>query len=186
MTEPVDLRELLIPVDVVKAVPVETYEIPSYEVDIEGQDDPLVVPARTMITPVVANLPDALKMGTGTWRVEAVIGTLWGAVWQILNGQHLTAVGRVTITSGIYEPAQTAELAVLWDEAPAAIPAGGAVIVYPAVAWMGRTTARIKPGTMSATGCTIVMTAIDDVTPSSSSPITYEVQAPYDYYPPAP
>lgn len=186
MTEPVDLRELLIPVDVVKAAPVETYEIPSYEVDIEDQVEPLVVPARVMIGPVVASLHAALKNPDGSWRNEAVIGTLWGAVWQILHAEHLTAVGRVTITSGIYETGETTEFAVLWDETPATTPAGGAVIVYSAVAWMGRTTARVKPGTMSATGCTIVMTAIDDVTPSSSSPITYEVQAPYDYYPPAP
>lgn len=198
----VDARTVFDPIAAVRASRAWSYRYSAekFRTPPPTEDDPNPAPvpveAPTRIGVLAEELPGVLVAQSTDGRGGTVasvdlgswIGMLHGAVWQILNREEHVAVGRVTVSSS--EPREpwsagtTHEVTVAWDAPPLAVPDSGAVIVYAAAPWLGRTTAKIVPGSVTAAGCTITVTVLATVAPSTAQPITYEVQAPYDYFPP--
>lgn len=182
-----DLRSLFSAIAVIRDNAPTVTVIPASTTTDPASGDTIDVPAQTIITPPTGDLPAELCSPDGTTvDISAAVGALWGAVWQLQNAERHTAVGRITLTSGVYLTGDTVDLDITWDDTPLATPQDGLVVVMPALAWLGRTTARVKPGTTTDTGCTITVSVLASVTPTSGSPITYEAQASYQYFPEAP
>jgi len=191
-----DIREIGSVLDTIalfKAVPSKAW---SYTADANQtppatpdnpNPDPVIVTPPVRFGPIAEDLPAVLRTGIGPDAgidLAKMGGATWDVVHRILNRQQRVAVGRTTVTTGVWLAGSTREITVAWDEKPLATPAAGAVMVYAAIAWLGKTTATVKPGSITSTGCTLVVKALAAVTPVVANPITYEVQAAYDYFPP--
>ncbi len=112
------------------------------------------------------------------------VALLHQGVVQIADQEIRTVAGRAALPNGTYQSGAVREVAVTWDETPLEIPTGGIVTVYAAIAWLGKTTARIVPGSITATGCTVEVRALAVVVPNAANPITVEAQALYLHAPP--
>lgn len=170
-----------------ETVPERTYQPPPTAGDPDPA--PVTLPAQTRLATTLDALPDILKPG-GNLDLAAAVAVLW----QLEHSRELRAVtGHVTLTAtpptipvGTWANGMTAELPVTWDEQPPVTPTTGIVVVEAGVAWLGRTAARVKPGSITPTGCVVLATAVGivPVTPSTGQPINYSVQGLYLFTPP--
>lgn len=109
--------------------------------------------------------PDAIAIDVGS-----TLGTVWGAVNQLLNMQIVSTTAVAVLQRGMLGPGgvfgagQTAEVAVTWDSTPPAAPTGGLAQLNSSFVWAGKVTAWIKVGTTTAEGCTVVFKNISDST----------------------
>ncbi len=154
--------------------------------------EPVQVEAPERVGVLVEELPEVLQVpipqpdGTVSLGTDLAsqLGVMWGALGQIQDQEIRTVAGRAALPNGTYLPGVVTEVAVVWDETPLEVPTGGIVTVYAAIAWLGKTTARIVPGSITATGCTVEVRALAAVVPSAANPITVEAQALFLYAPP--
>lgn len=184
-----DLRSILDPLAAVVAARPRWRIIPGITYVPDGTEadptpEPVTEPERTELYTAPADLPHEVA-ADGTVDLVAQVALLQAAVAQLhADVQIRTVSGRATLTSGIHQARQTFELPVLWDEAPLRVPTGGLVSMQPAIAWLGRTTAHVKPGSLSAKGCTVIVSVLSTVVPTVATPITYEVSGIYFFVPP--
>lgn len=192
-----DLRGLLDPIAAILAARPKWRELPetSYTPPAtpeEPDPEPIVTPARTELYVDPADLPDEAT-GMGGVDLGAQLALLQSMVAWLWSSQQIRqVVGRVTLTAippgtaPTWAAGETADLAVMWDSAPLIVPADADVEVDAAVAWAGKTTGVVKPGSITSTGCTITVKNISGsvVVPVSAQPITYIVRGLYLYLPP--
>lgn len=177
-----DVRALLDPLAVIREARARKFRY--------RDDDPDTVPPRVGVLAeelpdvLVTDAPDAAGGPTASIDLGSQIGVLWGAIGQILDQEIRSVAGRTSVPNGPMLAGREVELPIEWDETPLEVPTGGIVTVQSAIAWLGRVTARIKPGSITADGCTVVVRALAAVSPNSGSPITVEAQALYVWVPP--
>lgn len=193
-----DLRAILDPLATIRAARARkfvytaetTYTPPATEQDPDPT--PVDVEAPTRIGLLAEELPPELTFempeaaggAVASLSIPATVGLLWGALGQMQDQEIRSVAGRVAVPNGAMLAGATVDLSVAWDEAPLEVPTGGVVTVYAAIAWLGRTTALIVPGSITATGCTVRVRALAAVSPSAGNPITVEATALYLYAPP--
>lgn len=146
--------------------------------------DPIPIPGDTRLVLDLAALPAVMKSADGAGlRMSAAVAVLW----RLLHSLEIRSVsGSVTLTSTppgfpAWGNGQTAELPVTWAAPPPTVPTGAVVGVQAGIAWLGRTSARVKPGSITATGCVVLATAVGStaVVPADNQPIIYTVQGLY-------
>lgn len=194
-----DARLFLDPLEVIRNARSKswnyTFEMWQTPLPTPDNPDPEPVPVESppvRFGPVAEDLPGVLiesVPGPNGTRVPGInlasqIGVMWGALGQIQDQEIRSVAGRVAVPNGTYMANQVVELPVLWDETPLEVPTGGVVSIHSAIAWLGKTTAKIKPGSLTETGCTVVVRALAPVVPTNGNPITVEAQALYLYTPP--
>jgi hypothetical protein len=165
-----------------RTIPAATYSPPP------TTDNPnpasYTVPAREVVEVDPATLPPEVVNSDGRVSLTQQVAMLWGAVGQVPEQEIRTVAGRVTMNSGSYQAGATQDLSVTWDQAPLRSPTGGVVAVQAAVAWLGRVTAVVVPGTLTTAGCTVRARFLGTVAPTSGSPVTVEAQGMYLWTPP--
>lgn len=187
-----DLRALLNPIAAILAarpryreVPESIYQPPS--IDGGSPPEPVIRPAHTELYVDPADLPaevvgadgEGVSLGGQLALVQSMLAWVWGEM------QIRAAVGRVTLTSGgPFLAGQERDFNITWDEPPLKTPTGGVVTVHAGVAWMGKVTAVIVPGTLTVTGCTVRAAFLNTVVPSGGQPVTLEPQGLYLWVPP--
>lgn len=123
--------------------------------------DPVVVPEQLVIRPDLSTLPDELVSPDGQPVIPAIVAWLWAATQQREAQQLRVATGRTVVNSGpVRAVGSTFDVPVLFDEPAAVAPSGGWVQQTQPLALLGMSTARIKPGTLTTTGCTVEVKAI--------------------------
>lgn len=185
-----DLRWLLDPLAVLRAarpkwrtveeqtvIPEATPEVPDPE--------PIVTPEYTEVYVDAEDLPEEIapedEVGVS---LGAKIALVAGALAQQTDKSALVAVGRVTRTSGLLLPGGTVNLSVTFDTEALAVPESGWVQIQASIAWLGKTYAVVVPGSITSTGCTVRVTALDTVVFTPSDFVTYEAVCLYTYAPP--
>lgn len=186
MTEPFEID----PADVVQSAAVQFEVLPDEVREPDWtpenpQTEPFTIPGDVRLSLNLADLPDVLKSQDGSGlRISSTVAVLW----QLLHSLEIRSVaGHVAVTStpgGSWLAGETKEFAVAWDETPPQVPTGAVVGIDASVSWGGRTTARVKSGSITATGCVVQAKALFAVAPDSGQPITYHVQGLYLYTPP--
>jgi hypothetical protein len=183
------------PYATVRAAGIEVEVVPEVTIQPDPTPEvpnpqPIVVPEAVRFRPNLAALPDVLKTpdGTGFDLTTAV-----AMLWQVFHSLEIrTVAGYVTLTSvpggigGTVWPAgQTLELPIIWDMSPPQVPTGAVVTTEAGVAWMGKTTARVKPGSITQAGCVVQASVVGvaSVTPNGGQPITYTATALYLHTP---
>lgn len=189
MSTPEDARSVIDHLASIRAVRARAVDIPAKvfqppPTDVDPAPAPVVTPARTEVALLPAELPAALLGPTAGRDLGAEIANLWGAISQLENAVPRTVAGRHTLTSGSWLGGVSFDLAVVWDAAALAVPTAVSSIVYASLTSIGRTTAKVKAGSVGLTGCTVTVTTLTTVLASSDNPITYEVQGSYQYVPP--
>lgn len=187
MTSPIDPRAI------VRAARARVRTIPGWTTTPPAtpeipDPEPIEVPGRIVIGPSGDDIPDVLKSADGQFNIGAGLGLLWA----LLQSMEIrSVVGRVTltakpVTTPVWSAGQSVELPMTWDQVPPETPTGVLVSVEAGVAWMGKTTASVQDGSVTLTGCRIVVTNIGSsaVVPSASQPITYTAQALFLHTPP--
>ncbi|QJY46648.1 hypothetical protein [Pseudonocardia broussonetiae] len=167
------------------------YTPPPTEADPDPDPVPVADPptrlgvlAEEMPAVLVRDTPDANGGTVASISIPDHLALLHGALNQISDREIRSVAGRTLVPSGPSLAGAVRELAVTWDEEPLEVPTGGITTIYAAIEWLGKTTAQIKPGSLTLTGCTVVVKTLATISPSSGSPITVEAQALYDYVPP--
>lgn len=195
-----DLRSMLDPLATIRAARARRYVriADKWHTPPPTTTDPTPTPVPVPDPPVsvgviAEELPSHLQVTTPSAtgggsevaiNLNEMIGVLWGAVGQIQDQEIRSVAGRAALPNGVYAAGSVTEVAVRWDATPLEVPTGGVVSVYAAIAWLGKVTALIKPGTLTATGCTVQVRALTAVVPSAANPVTVEAQALYLYSPP--
>lgn len=197
-----DARALLDPLRVIAAARARTYKLsrdrwykpPATEEDPDPE--PVEVPEEEVplrVGVIAEELPELLQekitLNDGTRTIGTSLGkqvnTLWGAFGQIQDQEIRSVAGRAELPAGPPRlSGQELDLPVLWDEEPLVVPTGGVVTVQSAVAWLGRVTARIVPGSLTGQGCIVRVRVLNTVSPSAANPILVEAQALYLWTPP--
>lgn len=181
-----DLRSLLAPLAVVagarpryRLVPASSTTPPATPEDPDPE--PIVTPARTEVYTEASELPDAITPD-GVVDLGGQLALLHAAVAQLWADLEIrTVLATRTLTSGVYLAGTTFELNPTWDSAPLRTPTGPVLTINAYVGWMGRTTARVTA--LSDAGCTVLVTVLSTVAPTSSQPLGYEVTGQYFYVP---
>lgn len=181
---------------IIKAASVKVQEIAASSFTPPATPDapdpqPIVIPAITRLSPVMANMPDILKSADGQYY------DLNGAValiWAMLQSMEIRAVtGHVTVSTipggvggTIWAANASFEKTITWDVAAPETPTGVLINAEAGVLSAGKTVATLKPGTATTTGATLTCTNVSggNVVVNSSNPITYNAQALYIYTPP--
>jgi hypothetical protein len=150
--------------------------------------DPITIPGDTRLVLDLAALPAIMKSPDGAGlRMSAAVAVLWRLLHSLEIRSVAGTVTLITTPPGFpaWRDGQTAELPVTWAEAPPTVPTGAVVSVQAGIAWLGRTTARVKPGSVTATGCVVLATAVGStsVVPADNQPIIYSVQGLYLHTP---
>lgn len=185
-----DLRALLDPIAALLAarpryreVPATVYQPPP---DEDGElPPPVTVPARTELYVDPAELPDvvspdgeAISLAAQVALVHSMLAWIWDEMQlRSVAAQHILATGP-------YLTGHVLELDLTWTEPPAATPTSAQVSINAPIAWLGRTTASVKPGSVTALGCTIVVQVLNTISPNPSNPIVYDAQGTYFWVPP--
>lgn len=184
-----DLRARFNPLDWILAARPKWRTIPESTVTPpatpENPDpEPIVTPERTEAYTDPGDLPDEVASGAEL-SLGGQIALVQAALAQQVDKRIRVAIGRRSLTNGVPLLAgATANLTVTFDTEALDVPEPGWVQIQPAIAWMGKTTAIVVPGTVTTEGCTVRVTALDVVVPDSSNPITYEAVCPYLYVEP--
>lgn len=186
-----DLRALLDPIAAVLAarpryrdIPETIYQPPA---DEDGrQPDPVIYPARTELYVDPADLPaaavspngDAVSLGAQLALVQSMLAWVWDEMqFRSVTAQHV-------LDDGPYLAGRTLEVPVTWDETPQKTPTSASVTINAPIAWLGRTSARVNPGSVTVTGATVVVTVHNAISPGDNNPITYDVTGTYFWVPP--
>lgn len=176
------LAAVLASVTRLRTVPAQTFTPPA--TDDDPDPEPYTLPAREVVEVDPDTLPAEVLRGDGRVSLTQQVAMLWGAVGRVPEQEIRTVAGRVALTTGTYLAGATTTLTLTWDEAPLKTPTGGVTAVQAAVAWLGRVTATVVPGTLSATGCTVRVHFLAAVAPSAGQPVTVEAQGMYLWTPP--
>lgn len=181
---------------IIKAASVKVQEVPAGSFTPPATPDvpdpqPIVIPAITRLTPVMANMPDILKSVDGQYY------DLSGAValiWAMLQSMEIrTVTGHVTVSTipggaggTIWAAGDSFDKDITWDVAAPEVPTGVLISAEAGVLTAGKTVATVKPGTATTTGATLTCTNISggNVIVNTNNPITYNAQALYIYTPP--
>lgn len=147
---------------------------------------PVTIPARVQMQPDLARLPDELKSPDGSrLDLAAAIAVLWQTFHSL---QLRSVVGRTLVPPGTYGSGDEIEILVSWDDPPLLAPTaeGPVSVSVGSVAWMGDVRAKIKPGSLSAIGCTVVVTFLGPVVVATAKTtrVVLEATAQYLYTPP--
>lgn len=148
--------------------------------EVAGAED-IEVPARTVLTPDLSGLPEELLGPEGQPAIPAIVAYLWATVQQRSAARVRVAIGRATVTSGTLLVGATLDVAITFDAPALAVPESGWVQQQSAVAWLGRTKATIVEGSITTTGCTVRVTALNTVALSVANPIAFEAITIYAY-----
>ncbi len=164
----------------IRMVPASSYLPIPTEADPDPQ--PVPIPAQKRIVLDPGTLPDRLEIADGQpVDLAALVAVIWGALQQKDAARTRVAVGRTTLASGVYLAGATIDLPITFDIPPLSVPESGWVQLQPAIAWLGRTKAVVKEGSITATGCVVTVTALAAITPTAVNPITYEAVCVYTY-----
>lgn len=109
---------------------------------------------------IAEELPDVLRReitkegGERSYAIDlgSQIGVLWGAFNQVLEQEIVATTGTILYAADHMAPGATVEVPATWDSKPPTTPTGGFVQVhaYGLTGW-------IKTGSVTATGCTVVL-----------------------------
>lgn len=183
-----DLRELLDPIAAVLGARPKWRQVPEQVVeqppDSEGEPRlPVVIPARTEVYVDPDELPEEITDGGGVniGAQIAVVQSMLAWIWDKMQFRSVTAQHVLT---GTYLAGREVEVPLTWDETPEKTPTSASVTINAPIAWLGRTSARIKPGSVTVTGATVVVYIVSTIAPGSSNPITYDVTGTYFWVPP--
>jgi hypothetical protein len=190
VTGPIDPRAIVKAATVkAEVIPESTYIPPGTANDPDP--DPVTVPARTVIAPLLAELPDILKSPDGeSYSLNDSVGMLWALLQSL---QIRTVTGHVTLTAvpggvggTIWAAGASFEKPIVWDAAAPETPTGVLVSAEAGILSAGKTVATLKAGTATTTGATLVCKNVSggNVIVNASNPITYNAQAMYLYTPP--
>jgi hypothetical protein len=181
---------------IIKAALVKVQEVPPSSFTPPATPDlpdpqPIVIPAKTVLSPVIASMPDIIKSADGEFY------DLNGAVsliWAMLQSMEIrTVTGHVTVSAipggvggTIWAAGAAFDKLITWDTAAPETPTGVLVSAEAGVLTAGKTIAVVKDGTTTAVGATLTCTNISggSVVVNASNPITYNAQALYIYTPP--
>lgn len=172
-----------------EVIPETTYTPPGTAND--PNPEPVTVPARTVIAPLLDALPDVLKTADG---LHYDLGGAVGMLWALLQSMEIrTVTGHVTLTAipggvggTIWAAGASFEKPITWDVAAPEEPTGVLVSAEAGILSAGKTVATLKAGTATTTGATLVCKNVSggNVIVNASNPITYNAQAMYLYTPP--
>jgi hypothetical protein len=181
-----DLRAVLDPLAVIRQARAYRWR---YRDEVAADGD--AAPVR--FGPIAEQLPTVMHRhvdpaGDGGYLAVSLgdrVGLVWGAVNQLLDQEPRSVQGRATLTGGTTARRQ---VTVAWDEAPLGVPTdvtATAIASMPTAA--GRLRARVVPGTVTLTGCTVEIipdTGLVPVLITAALPVTVEVTGRYTYLPP--
>lgn len=183
-----DLREILDPIAAIlrarpkwRHVPEQVIEQPP---DAEGDPrPPVTLPARTEVYVDPAELPEEIveNGGVDLGAQLAVVQSMLAWIWDEMQFRSVTAQYALT---GVHLAGQEVEIPVTWDQVPAKTPTSATVTINAPIAWLGRTSARVDPDTVTATGATLVVTVLNAINPGENNPIVYDVAGTYFWVPP--
>lgn len=172
----------------VQTTPAETYQPPP--TPETPNPDPVAIPASTRLVPNLDALPAILKSADGPWLdLPAAVAVLWQIFHSLevrtVAGQVVLTAKPASVTGPVWSPGTTAEVPVTWDEPAPIVPTGDDVNIEAGVAWMGRISARVKPGSVTTTGCVILATAVGaaPVVPSAGQPVALTAKGLYLHTP---
>jgi hypothetical protein len=118
-----------------------------------------------------------------------VVGTLWGAINQLLDQETRIVTGRNLVPNGTYRDGDVVDVSITWDEPAPEVPTdvtATALASMPTA--MGKIRALVVPGSVTETGCTIRLTfsGIGPTVVNNALPIAVETVGRYIYTPPPP
>lgn len=158
-TDVQDVRALLTPLQVIRSARAKAWK---YRDEVARMGE--AAPQR--LGPMIEDLPADLVIesspmpdGTTGPTVDlfAQIGLLWAAQNQRDDQEIISTSATVIVPTGTRLAAgQTVELPAVWDSTPPAAPSGGFATVNSGLAWAGKVTAWLKPGSCTATGAVVV------------------------------
>jgi hypothetical protein len=152
---------------------------------------PIVIPAKTVLAPVITALPDVLKSADGeNYSLSGAVALIWAMLQSM---EIRTVTGHVTVSTipggaggSIWAANASFDKPITWDVVAPESPTGVLINAEAGVLSAGKTVAVLKPGTATAVGATLTCTNISggNVVVNATNPITYNAQALYIYTPP--
>ncbi len=149
----------LTPLDVITNAPSKAWKY-THEVEEKGADAP------QRFGPLAEQLPaDLVWMtpradGAGlepSIELGSQIGVLWAAVNQLLARRITSTTATCVVPAGVtMQPGKTQEVPCTWESSPLAVPTDALVFLNAGLLGAGKVTAWIKPGSVNATGCTVI------------------------------
>lgn len=184
-----DLRELLDPISAVLRARPKWRRVPERAIEQPPDSDgnprsPVTIPARTEVYVDPAELPaevaedGSVDLGAQLAVVQSMLAWIWDEM------QLRTVTARYVLDDGPYLAGRTLEIPVTWDETPQKTPTSATAAVNASIAWLGRTAPSIKPGSVTATGATLVVRVLSAISPNANNPIVYDVTGTYFWVPP--
>lgn len=173
-----DLRALLDPLLAVKAARPEVREVRTP--DGVEQQVAVVDPSQLPAVALTANPGGgaAVDLGAQVALLQSALGRL--ADMQ-LRAVHAAATLTLTIT---INPGQTRDIPLTWEVAPLAPCRHAVARLDVGVAWLGKVSAAVVPGSVTDAGCTVRLTAASLVVITSAQPLTVHADGTYLYWPP--
>ena len=173
----IDLRALFDPLAAVKAAR------PGVVTVDDGNGPRTVAAVDPSALPDVATVngpDDAQKIDLGA-QVALIQSALGRLADMQLRGVHGAATLTVTIT---INPGQTRDVPLTWEVAPLAACRHAVARLDVGVAWLGKVSGSVVPGSVTDSGCTVRLTAASLVVITSAQPLTVHADGTYLYWPP--
>lgn len=167
-------------------VPAQTYTPPATTDDPDPQ--PYTVPARDVIEVDPDTLPPEVLQPDGRVSLTQQVAMLQEAVRRQRQDVRLRSVhGQAVFASTlIWAGGSTQDVPVTWDTAADAPVEAAIARLDVGVAWQGKLSARIKPGSITQTGCRVLVqvTSSSQVVITAALPLTVHADGLYNYLPP--
>lgn len=173
-----DLRAMLDPLLAVKnARPVvRTVETP----DGAQHQVAAVMPEQL---PAIAVIPDPDR-GSGI-DLGALVALLQSALGRLADMQLRGVHGQRSYASTlIWQAGDIRDIPIVWTSAPLAPCRHAVPRLDVGVAWIGKLSASIAPGSVTDTGCTVTVLATSAVVVAAGQPLTVHADGTYLYWPP--
>ena len=172
-----DLRALLDPLLAVKAARpvVRTVETP----DGAEHQVAAVMPEQLPEVAVIPN-PDqgpGINLGAQVALLQSALGRLADMQLRGVHGQQVYA------STLIWQAGDTRDIPIAWSSTPLAPCRHAVPRLDVGVAWIGKLSASIAPGSVTDTGCTVTIRATSAVGVTAAQPLTVHADGTYLYWP---
>jgi hypothetical protein len=152
---------------------------------------PRVIVEDSRILPDFSDLADEVINQFVDKNGQPILGNIVSVMWAMLNSMEIRYItGQIVVTDDVlpspWSPGVEVEFSIVWNF-PLPEKTGDVLVTIEAgVAKMGRTSAWVKPGSITPSGCIIVARNVSalPILTGIGQPITYTAQAAYIYTPP--
>lgn len=145
---------------------------------------PVTIPGRTVLEVDHEALPGDVQPPDGQLDLATQVALLHEAIRRTRAIQLRAVHAQATFTNNVPWNVGTRTVALTWSTTPLAAVEAALARMDVGVAWQGRVSARVDPGSITATGCTVLVAVTATVVPTASQPITVHADGIYTYLPP--